>query len=271
MTRLIYGDQMVLFGTPRVVGVGRGDMTVTETTRDHANAVIVANHYSRKFYNNSTAHLSIAIDGQECGVMQFGQAMNPASGGSVVAGTTIDEYLELNRMWLSDAAPRNSESRALSLAVTYLRHARPSVGWVQSFADERCGRLGVVYQAAGFGYYGEHTATFWEVGGVLYHNSVMTRDPSLTAMAGPIQQARAEGRAVRHEFRQFRYLRFLRPAFRGRCLLTARPFPKPAVEVSRETRGATSAEGVGRFHPTALLATNLATSDRMEPTEEDAA
>ena len=53
-------------------------------------------------------------------------------------------------MWLSDDAPRNSESRAISYAVKYIRKACPSVVWIQSFADERCGGLGVVYQAANF-------------------------------------------------------------------------------------------------------------------------
>ena len=82
--------------------------------------------------------------------MQFGYAMTPHLMSKVVAGTGSTDYLELNRMWLDDAAPRNSESRALSYAIKYIRRACPRVRWIQSFADERCGGLGVVYQAAGF-------------------------------------------------------------------------------------------------------------------------
>ena len=66
-------------------------------------------------------------------------------------------------MWLSDDAPRNSESRAISYALKYIRRACPSVAWVQSYADERCQGLGVVYQACSFLYLGFHKArsTSW--------------------------------------------------------------------------------------------------------------
>jgi len=226
-------------------------MTVREIDRDQANAVIIANHYSRKVYAASTVHLGVWIGDLMIGVLQFGFAMNPASAPSVVAGTAPDEYLELNRMWLDDAAPRNSESRAISLAMAYLRQSRPNVGWVQSFADERCGRNGVVYQAAGFSYHGEHTAIFWMIDGTFYHNSLMTRDPSLTPAAAFCQGNKE--RAVAHHFRQFRYLRFLRPAFRRRCLWPQLPFPKHAGEGSRETRPPTRGEGQGQFLPPALM------------------
>lgn len=64
--------------------------------------------------------------------------------------TVQGEHMELNRMWLSGAAPRNSESRAISYSIKYIRQACPSVAWIQSFADERCKSLGVVYQAVNF-------------------------------------------------------------------------------------------------------------------------
>ena len=63
-------------------------------------------------------------------------------------GTVQDQYMELNRMWLSDDAPRNSESRAISCSLKYIRRACPSVAWVQTYADERCQGLGVVYRHA---------------------------------------------------------------------------------------------------------------------------
>ena len=50
-------------------------------------------------------------------------------------------------MWLDDKAKRNSESMAVSYSFKYLRGKFPKVKWVQSFADERCGGFGIVYQA----------------------------------------------------------------------------------------------------------------------------
>jgi hypothetical protein len=64
--------------------------------------------------------------------------MNPASQASVVKDTEIDEYLELNRMWLSDEAPKNSESKAISYSIKYIKRKYPKIKWIQSFADERC-------------------------------------------------------------------------------------------------------------------------------------
>ena len=51
--------------------------------------------------------------------------MNPASCSSVVKNTEMDEYLELNRMWLDDIAPKNSESKAISYSIKYIKSKTP--------------------------------------------------------------------------------------------------------------------------------------------------
>lgn len=221
----ILSNQASLFGQPDVIGFGDDSFCVKEIGRDFANSVIVANHYSRKFYNATYIHLGVFISGEFVGVLQFGYAMNPASAGSVVEGTAIDEYLELNRMWLDDIAPHCSESRALSHAFKFIKRKYPKIKWCQSFADERCGKFGAVYQAANFDYYGEHTATFWELGGVVYHNSLMTRDPRLSKSAAVIQEGK--DRAKSYDLRQFRYIYFLDKRVRKDCRLRLQAYPKP--------------------------------------------
>ena len=111
-----------------------------------AREIIRREHYSHSVVNNSYVNLGVFLEGAIVGVLQWGYALNPARAGKGVANTTQGQYLELNRMWLSDDAPRNSESRAISYSLKYIRRACPSVAWVQSFADERCQELGVVYQ-----------------------------------------------------------------------------------------------------------------------------
>jgi len=105
----IFDDQIMMegFGGSRVIGFGADDFKVREIERDKANRIIKKNHYSKKYYSATYIHLGVFMDDALVGVLQFGYAMNPASGGSVVAGTGLDEYLELNRMWLHDRAPRN--------------------------------------------------------------------------------------------------------------------------------------------------------------------
>jgi len=217
--------QPSLFGQPDVVGFGDDAFRVVEISRDLANRVIVENHYSRKFYAASYVHLGVFIDAEMVGVLQFGYAMNPASADSVVAGTAMSEYLELNRMWLDDVAPRNSESRAIACAIRFIRWKLPKIKWIQSFSDERCGLFGTVYQASGFTYHGEHSAIFWTLDGQVYHNSLMTRSPELSKAAAHLIENK--DRATSETLRQFRYLKFLKPRFAKGCRHPALPYPKP--------------------------------------------
>jgi len=226
MSGYLFSDQGMMFGAREVVGFGDAAFMVREIPRDVANAVIVANHYSGKFYSASYVHLGLFIDGTMVGVLQYGYAMNPASADSVVAGTMMSEYLELNRMWIDDIAPRNTESRAISYSIKFIRGRLPKIKWIQSFADERCGLFGTVYQAAGFTFHGEHVSPFWELDGEVYHNSILTDSRKAETPKGRRLLANAD-RAIRHDLRQFRYLKFLKPRFAKGCRHPVRPYPKP--------------------------------------------
>jgi hypothetical protein len=230
MRGFIFSDQASLFGQADVVGFGDAYFSVMEIDRKLARDVIIANHYSKKVYAASYIHLGVFIGGEMRGVLQFGYAMNPASGGSVVVGTEMNEYLELNRMWLDDVAPRNSESKAISYAVKFIKRKFPKVKWIQSFADERCGGFGIVYQACSFDYFGEHVSTFWELDGVVYHNSLMTRDRSLSKAAAIIQDGR--DLATSYDLRQFRYIKFLDKREKKNCTLKQQPYPKHYMEAA---------------------------------------
>ncbi len=221
---LIYDNQQTLFGAREIIGFGSDDFYVKEIERKLANDLIVKNHYSKKFYNATYIHLGVFICGELLGVLQYGYAMNPASCGSVVEGTQMDEYLELNRMWLDDKAKRNSETKAISYSLRYIRSKFPKIKWIQSFADERCGCFGIVYQAASFSFYGEHVSTFWTVDGEVYHNSLMTRDPKLSKSAKFLQDNKE--RATSEELRQFRYIKFIDKRWKKKCLLKEQPYLK---------------------------------------------
>ena len=57
------------------------------------------------------------------GVLQFGPLANPRCHAHIVAVSLFEECRELNRMWLSDKAQRNSESRAISLCMRLMRYS----------------------------------------------------------------------------------------------------------------------------------------------------
>lgn len=224
MDKKEYIINKTLFGKPEIVGFGNNSFYIKEVGRDFANKLIRENHYSKKFYNASYIHLGVYISNELCGILQYGYAMNPASCGSVVKDTEINQYLELNRMWLSDEAPRNSESMAISYSLKYIRGKFPQIKWVQSFADERCGCYGIVYQACSFGYYGEHNSVFWTLDGEVFHNSLMTRNPNLSKSAAKLQSSK--DLATNETLRQFRYIKFLDQRWKNKCLLKELPYPK---------------------------------------------
>lgn len=219
----IYSGQEELFGSKEVIGYGSDCWFVKEIHRDKANEIIIKNHYSHKIYSATYIHLGVFIFGELLGVLQYGYAMNPASCGSVVEGTKMYQYLELNRMWMDDKAVRNSESKAISYSIKYIRSRWPKIKWIQSFADERCGGLGIVYQACSFGFYGEHTAVFWTLEGTIYHNSIMTRK-DLNTKATYLQQNKDQ--AIKESLRQFRYIKFIDQRWASRCRFKRLPYLK---------------------------------------------
>ena len=212
----IYSDEPVYFGSPKIVGFGSEDFNVKLIDRDLAYQIIEQNHYAKKGDTrpHNRLNLGVFIKNEMLGVIQFGYAMNPQSCSKVVDGTSVDQYLELNRMWFCDSTCRNAKSRALSHSFRVIRRQFPSVKWIQSFADERCSKYGIVYQASNFTYHGEHKGTFYLDGDEVIHNVTATN------------YGRYIGDAERLEYRQFRYIYWLDHKWRQKCLLDELDYPK---------------------------------------------
>lgn len=145
----------------------------------------------------------------------------------MVEGTANDEYLELNRLWVHDKCPKNTESRVLRFAFTLIRCIRAKVRWVQSFADERCG-CGIVYQAANFLFLGSHATVFYRLDGEWYHDMLLTAHKKGGDRGRKIRANLH--RAETFKFRQFRYIYFLQPKYRAGLRFTVQPYPKPRGE-----------------------------------------
>jgi len=107
-------------------------------------------HYSGKVAANSQLHIGVFYAGLLGGVMQFGPPIDRSKLIGLVRGSKTFNFLELNRMAFSDLLPRNSESRAISVACKLIAKNAPQVKWVVSFADAtQCGD-GTIYRASGF-------------------------------------------------------------------------------------------------------------------------
>jgi hypothetical protein len=126
------------------------DLIVKPITQKAAAELVKRVHYSGKIVNNSQLHFGVFIDDILDGVMSFGASMDKRKTQALVADTRFNDFLELNRMAFGERLPRNSESRALSVAMRLIKKHYPHIKWVISFADGcQCGD-GTIYRASGF-------------------------------------------------------------------------------------------------------------------------
>lgn len=223
----IYSEQSSLWGDRKLLGFGSSDFYIKEIDRDLANNIIEINHYSKKYFNNSYIHLGLYINNIIRGCLQYGHLMNNNSVSSIVSETKNGEAIELNRMWIADNVGKYPESRAISYSLKYIRRKYPKIKWIQSFADERCGSYGIVYQACSFGYYGEHLSEFYEYEGQYYHKTMFSNLGKSGTHSFKAKNMRANvDKAKKIKFRQFRYIKFLDQREKKKCLLKEQPYPK---------------------------------------------
>lgn len=126
------------------------DIVLRPIPAAEANALVRRVHYSGKIVQNSQIHIGVFYRGKLEGVMQFGPSLDKRKIQGLVSGTEWHEFIELNRMAFTDILPRNSESRAIAIAMRLLRKHAPQLKWVVTFADAtQCGD-GTIYRASGF-------------------------------------------------------------------------------------------------------------------------
>jgi len=221
------------------------DLIVKPIASADAIAFVKAHHYSGKVAQNSQLHLGVFLDGRLHGVMQFGPSLDKRKIQGLVSGTQWHEFLELNRMAFDDVLPRNSESRALSIAWRLLKKHAPQVKWVVSFADgTQCGD-GTIYRAAGFVLTGinENKNIARLADGSVIHK--------MTLESNPLASDYMEVNSGKNDFSnylkvkgaerltgfQLRYIYFIDPAYRARLTVPELPYSEI------KARGATMYKG----------------------------
>lgn len=126
------------------------DIVIKPIKAHVANSIVKKIHYSGKVVNNSQLHFGVFLKGKLEGAMQFGPSIDKRKTKELVSGTLWNEFIELNRMAFSDVLPKNSESRAIGVAIRLIKKMYPQIKWVISFSDgAQCGD-GTIYRASGF-------------------------------------------------------------------------------------------------------------------------
>lgn len=225
-------------------------IVVKPISQADAARVIRAFHYSGGVVQNSQLHFGVFLDGRCGGAMQFGPSMDKRRTVGLVRDTAWNGFLELNRMAFADWLPRNSESRALAVAMKIIRKNYPHIEWVISFADgAQCGD-GTIYRASGFVLTGikpntqiiefpdgfRCTRLALTIAGGAKRAEVARRYGAKLGGGASLQPFVDVGARAVPGF-QLRYVYFLNPAARARLTVPEIPFSEIARRGARMYRG----------------------------------
>lgn len=204
---------------------------------------VKTHHYSGKVVNNSNLHFGVFYEGRLHGVMSFGPSLDKSKIQGLVEGTGWNEFIELNRMAFDDVLPRNSESRAIAIAMKLIRKNAPQIKWVISFADGcQCGD-GTIYRASGFILTGYSSGSMWKLpdylvkingGDVAHRMKVQDKRSALSRYI--LQETHGKNLTMEKyvekfggeilDGKMFRYIYFIDSTYRDRLLVPIIPFSK---------------------------------------------
>lgn len=204
---------------------------------------VKTHHYSGKVVNNSNLHFGVFYEGRLHGVMSFGPSLDKSKIQGLVEGTGWNEFIELNRMAFDDVLPRNSESRAIAIAMKLIRKNAPQIKWVISFADGcQCGD-GTIYRASGFILTGYSSGSMWQLpdylvkinGGAVAHR-MKVQDKCSALSRYILQETHGKNLTMEKyvekfggkilEGKMFRYIYFIDSTYRERLTVPIIPFSK---------------------------------------------
>lgn len=213
------------------------DLRVAPIAARDANRLVRRLHYSGKVDTRSQLHLGVFLHDRLEGAMQFGPSLDKRKSIGLVTGTRWNEYMDLHRLAFSESLPRNSESRALAVAMRLLRKHYPHLKWVLSYADAaQCGD-GAIYRAAGFVLTSikKNTSMYRLPDGTVHCKIVFEPGFSTSIDAGVKKRYGKTGSESAGQFLQrigaeritgwqLRYIYFLDPAYLGRLTVPAIPY-----------------------------------------------
>jgi hypothetical protein len=216
-----------------------------------ARAFVRQHHYSGKVDPRSQLHLGVFYENTLQGCLQFGPSIDKSKSVGLVRDTRWNGFLELHRLAFSDVLPKNSESRAIAVAMRMIKKNAPHIDWVLSYADAtQCGD-GTIYRASGFHLIGiKKNNSMWRMpdGEVI---AKIVLEPGFSPNAGKdsiktkygktgTETSTAFLRSIGAECLpgfQIKYIYFLNPAARERLTVPILPFSELAKQKAQMYRG----------------------------------
>lgn len=132
------------------------DLGIQLVSRATARQVVNTMHYMKTFPAGSVLHLGIMSKSTKriVGIAVFGYSSGTeAKVGQIVTGLQKNEYLEMQRLWISDRYGHNAESYTLGKIMAFIKE-HYDLKVVLTHAGGCKNDCGIVYQASSWLYFG---------------------------------------------------------------------------------------------------------------------
>lgn len=198
-------------------------LVVEPCGHDAARYAVMRWHYSRSMPNGKLVKFGVWEHGRFVGAVLFGRGASPRL--LVAYGLDAVEGCELVRVALD--AHEAPVTEVVARALRLVHRLNPCLRLVVSFADEREGHVGTIYQAGNWLYLGESVAAWYRVGGVLMHGKTLHTRYGAGGQSIPWLRANVDPNAERVPMPvKHRYVMPLDRAMRRRLAPLARPYPR---------------------------------------------
>ena len=118
-----------------------------------ATEMVIEHHYLHRKCPISWCW-GIIMAGLLVGVLTIGKPCSWSTAQGVCGKDRAYDVFELNRLWVRDDLPANTESKFIGWCLRQIRKTRPNIILV-SYADSTRGHVGYVYQASNWSYVGQ--------------------------------------------------------------------------------------------------------------------
>lgn len=212
-----------------------------------AHSFVLRVHYSKRVIDNANIHIGVFLEGVLHGVMQFGSPLDKRKVLGLVRGTQWGEMIELNRMAFDEYLPRNSESRAISIAMRIIKKHAPQLKWVLSFSDATLCGDGAIYRASGFVLTGirKNTSIWITPNGETVSRVTLTQGNHVKGTVGASMKKYREMGYKPLEGFQLRYIYFLDPSQKDHLTVPILPFSTIDEMGARMYKGVKRADNQG--------------------------
>ena len=153
----------------------REDYEIKTLSYQEAMTVVVEKHYLHRKCPVSRAYGLFKISSGECvGVVTYGVSPSSTLLKGICGPEEAKNVYELNRLWMNDICPKNSESRFIGWALRELSKIKPAL-IIVSYADTEQNHSGIVYRSTNWIYTGQTKPVLeYQVKGIKMHSKTVS-------------------------------------------------------------------------------------------------